>query len=174
VTATSRRAHLETTYGPVEFWAFSWDDEPPYAVLRSLLDEGGVPRLRIQAQCLTSTAFHSTMCDCGHQIDTAVRMCAEEPDALLVYLPQEGRGHGLLSKVEIMVEQNRGRSLREAQHAVGRPDSRLSFHRVPEILERIGFGSRPVHLVTGSAAKLDALRALGVAVAGHGPLETVR
>jgi GTP cyclohydrolase II len=103
------------------------------------------------------------MCDCGRQIDAGVGLAASQPGGTLVYMPQEGRNYGLLSKVEIMRQMNSGLSLEAAQRAVGRPETRLSYDRIPELLDMLGL-SRPVTLLTTSTAKVRAVTAAGVRV----------
>lgn len=158
----ARAAMMTTAHGVVEIQALSWSDEPPYVVLRH--PQPGTPlRLRPQAQCLTSTAFDARMCDCRDQIRAGVRMAASVPGAVLVYVPQEGRGHGLLGKVEVMAAMNTGLDLPAAQRAAGRPDSRLDFRRIPQILRHLDHAG-PVVLITQSPAKIDAVRVAGVRV----------
>lgn len=165
--AEVRTASMTTAAGPVEIYAMQWPGEQPYAVLENSAS-GPTVQLRVQAQCVTSTAFGALRCDCASQIRAGVRLVATVPGAVFVYLPQEGRGWGLLSKVEVMGAMNAGLSLTEAQQAVGRPEGRLSYHRVPEILHYLDL-SGPVVLLTSSAEKADAIRAAGVAVAGTAP-----
>lgn len=156
VTAT-----LETRFGPVLMWALEWPGERAYVLLRSVTLSAGTPELRVQAECLTSTAFASVMCDCGEQVDEAVRRVATTANSYLVYMPQEGRGWGLLSKVEIMSHMNAGLPLPQAQRRVGRADTRLDYSRIPQILAEVG-EQRPVRLLTTSAQKVAALTAAGV------------
>lgn len=159
---TTRSAILETASGDVGFHVFEWAGERPYSVLQNLVS-ADIASLRIQAECITSTAFGGTMCDCGEQIRAGVDLTAERPGTVMVYLPQEGRGHGLLSKVEIMALMNQGQNLAAAQRAVGRPEGRLDFTRIPLILAELGL-DQPVDLLTDSAEKTNALRELGVAI----------
>lgn len=163
-----RQAILETRFGPVAIHVFDWRDEQPYAVLRNLSSDPAVI-LRLQAQCVTSTAFSAKMCDCREQIDAGVRLAATRPGGTLVYLPQEGRGYGLLSKVEIMEQMNQGLTLAESQAAVGRPEDRLAYHRIAEILAHLGL-SEPAVLVTESAHKIAAVTAAGVNFTAVEPL----
>lgn len=141
--------------------ATQWPGERPHVVLSNPLTNKGFANVRIQAECLTSTAFGSTMCDCAKQIERGLRMVANQPNTHLIYLPQEARGWGLLSKVEIMRSMNAGLSLAEAQTKVGRPNGILSYHRVPDLLELAGLRCEIV-LLTESAAKYAGVRATGV------------
>jgi 3,4-dihydroxy 2-butanone 4-phosphate synthase/GTP cyclohydrolase II len=155
---------MTTAYGDLHFSVVEFPGEAAYVVLSRHSNVPAASRLRVQAHCLTSTAFHSAMCDCGAQIDSALKLCASRNDVLFIYLPQEARGYGLLSKVEIMSMMNTGLSLSEAQAAVGRQESRLDYKRVPEIL-RLRRVER-VTLLTQSMDKVEAIRALGVKVDG--------
>jgi 3,4-dihydroxy 2-butanone 4-phosphate synthase / GTP cyclohydrolase II len=162
-TPQTRTAIMTTSYGPVEVHALHWPDEEPYVALRHL-DQVPLVRLRLQAQCVTSTAFAAQMCDCRRQIEAGVRLTATSPGTVFIYLPQEGRGHGLLSKVEVMAAMNTGLSLTAAQEAVGRPQSRLSYHRVPYILVHYLGHRTPVVLITESTEKIRAARAAGIKI----------
>ncbi|MFE9813333.1 hypothetical protein [Streptomyces sp. NPDC005548] len=155
-------AVMDTSYGPVAIHALSWPGEEPYVALRHPVP-GERTLLRLQGQCVTSTAFASRMCDCREQIDAGLKLTATRPGGTMVYLPQEGRNYGLLSKVEIMRQMNRGLSLSEAQRAVGRPASRLSYERIPELLGALDL-SGPITLLTGSTTKIQAVMAAGVLV----------
>lgn len=165
----SASAEMDTAFGTVTIHALQWPDEPPYVVLRHRIPSADLIRLRVQAQCLTSTAFAATMCDCGEQIRAGVRLAATVPGAVMIYLPQEGRGYGLLSKVEIMARMNTGLTLVQAQRAVNRAPSRVSFHRVPMILGFLGVAGA-LALVTDSDAKARAIAAAGVPVTSIEPV----
>lgn len=159
--AAIETAVVETIFGSMRIRAVQWPGERPHVVLSNPTTGIGRAQVRIQAECLTSTAFGSMMCDCGNQIERALQMVAELSNSHLIYLPQEGRGWGLLSKVEIMRAMNTGLSLTEAQAKVGRPENRLSYNRVPELLDLTGLSGEIV-LLTESEAKYAAVRAAGV------------
>lgn len=159
--AETETAVLETSLGPMRIRTIQWPGERPYVILSNLASGRRGAKVRIQAECLTSTAFGSTMCDCREQIERGLRLVAEQPNTHLIYLPQEGRGWGLLSKVEIMRAMNTGLDLAEAQAKVGRRESMLSYDRVQELLDRAGISGEIV-LLTESEAKYAAVKATGV------------
>lgn len=167
-TPLIRSATMTTRYGDVAIHAIGWPGEQPYVVLRHPAAADHT-LLRLQAHCLTSTAFAALMCDCGSQIEAGVRLAATRQGGTLVYLPQEGRGYGLFSKVEILAQMNGGLSLAAAQQAVGRAESRLSYHRVPQIISALAL-PEPITLLTESTAKVRAVKAAGVPFAGVGGL----
>lgn len=165
---STRAAVMDTAYGPVQIHALAWAGEQPYVALRHP-QPAPVARVRVQAQCLTSTAFAAQMCDCARQISAGVRLAATRPGTVLIYLPQEGRGHGLLSKVEVMAAMNTGLTLAGAQQATGRPENRLTYHRVPQILRHLGH-LEPIVLLSDSEEKIRAVRGAGVQITSTEPL----
>src|SRR5580700_9732180 len=70
------------------------------AIVLVLGDSAGAPLLRIHSQCITGEVFKSLRCDCGDQLDLAMRIIAEEGCGLLIYEHQEGRGIGLTAKLQ--------------------------------------------------------------------------
>lgn len=165
----TRTAPMRTRFGLVQITGFDFrDSDPPIVSISSVDRSAGTTRLRVQAQCLTSTTFESVMCECAGQIQRAVQLCATANDAAMIYLPQEGRGYGLLSKIEILAQMSGGvRTLREAQIAVGRPRSCLDYSKVPVVLAALGI--HEVVLLSESEDKQTALARAGLSIIGTQP-----
>jgi 3,4-dihydroxy 2-butanone 4-phosphate synthase/GTP cyclohydrolase II len=124
--------------------------------------------VRIHSECLTGDVFGSMRCDCGPQRDAALRAIAEEGRGVLVYLKQEGRGIGLLPKLQAYELQEQGLDTVEANLALGFPADMRRFDVGARILQDLGV--RSVRLMTNNPYKVDDLQALGVAVDARVPI----
>jgi GTP cyclohydrolase II len=161
---------MDTIYGRFEVSVFEQSPRSADIVLlhRSSLT-AHVSLIRVQAHCLTSTAFRSTMCDCAAQIHGALTILQNAPFGILVYLDQEGRNYGLGAKVELMRLMNAGRTLGEARHQLGRTRSLLDFSSVPTMLSQVGV-TGPVDLLTNSSYKAEALAGAGLEIRHRVPI----
>lgn len=125
------------------------------------------PIVRLHSECLTGEALHSERCDCGAQLDEAMRRVAEEGGAL-VYLRQEGRGIGLFEKVKAYTLQDRGMDTLEANLALGHDGDQRRFGSAAAALKRAGYTR--VRLLTNNPEKVAALERAGIEVAERLPL----
>lgn len=124
--------------------------------------------VRVHSECLTGDAFGSLRCDCGPQRDEALRAIAAEGRGVLVYLRQEGRGIGLLAKLQAYELQEQGLDTVEANLALGYPAEMRRFDIGARILQDLGVTS--VRLMTNNPYKVDDLEAQGVAVDARVPI----
>ncbi len=133
--------------------------------------DGGEPLLcRLHSECLTGESLGSMRCDCGPQLELAMRRIAEAGRGLILYLRQEGRDIGLLNKIRAYALQDAGADTVEANERLGfEPDSR-DYGVAKPMLER--FGVREVRLMTNNPRKAAALEAMGVRVAETLPHRT--
>ena len=128
-----------------------------------------VPLLRIHSQCFTGEALGSLRCDCGDQLSMAMQAIAGEGRGLVIYEYQEGRGIGLMAKLEAYELQDGGLDTVEANHALGfKPDYR-DFSLSVAILR--DFGVRQVRLLTNNPRKACALTDAGIKVVARIPCE---
>lgn len=125
------------------------------------------PIVRVHSECLTGEAFHSRRCDCGPQLDEALRRAATEGGAV-VYLRQEGRGIGLFEKIKAYTLQDQGLNTIEANLALGHQADLRRFGAAAAVLRRAGY--HRVRLLTNNPEKVDALQAGGVSVTEQIPL----
>jgi len=122
----------------------------------------GPPLLRVHSQCLTGEMFRSLRCDCGDQLDMAMREIAHEARGLVIYEHQEGRGIGLIAKLQAYGLQDAGLDTVEANRALGLPIDRRDFSLPTAILHELGI--RRVRLLSNNPDKFRALSEGGIEV----------
>lgn len=124
--------------------------------------------IRIHSECLTSEVFGSLKCDCKEQLDAALAEVARRGAGAVLYLRQEGRGIGLANKIRAYALQAEGADTVDANRLLGLPDDAREYHAAAHMLEH--FEVQSVQLMTNNPAKVDALRSLGIEVAGRLPV----
>ncbi|MBV9924068.1 MAG: GTP cyclohydrolase II [Acidobacteria bacterium] len=170
-TGTLRRvatARMPTRWGVFQTIGFERETsdesrrvETALAILLGDLTEGA-PLLRIHSQCFTGEVLGSLRCDCGEQLEIAMRAIAEEGRGLVIYEHQEGRGIGLMAKLQAYALQDEGLDTVEANHALGFEADYRDFSLSAAILRELGVGQ--VRLLTNNPEKARALRDAGVEV----------
>src|SRR6266576_4760683 len=131
----------------------------------------GVPLVRIHSQCLTGEMLGSLRCDCGDQFEMAMRAIAEEGRGLLIYEPQEGRGIGLMAKLQAYALQDAGFDTVDANLALGFPADGRDFSLPAAILHERGVSQ--VRLLSNNPDKALALSSAGIEVVDRVPCEVV-
>ena len=126
---------------------------------------------RLHSACFTGDVLGSLKCDCGPQLDAALRAMAG-PGGVLLYLNQEGRGIGLANKMRAYALQDQGFDTVEANHRTGFEDDERDFAVAAGLLRGMGIGR--VRLLTNNPAKIAALEAQGIEVAERVPLHVGR
>jgi GTP cyclohydrolase II len=121
------------------------------------------PIVRIHSQCLTGDVFHSLRCDCRQQLELALATIADAGAGILLYENQEGRGIGLMAKLQAYELQDQGLDTIEANLELGYKADCREFELPAEILKMLGLTS--VRLITNNPEKVDALEAIGIHVA---------
>ena len=130
-------------------------------------DEGVL--VRMHSKCLTGDVFHSLRCDCGWQLEAAMRMIAKAGRGAIVYLDQEGRGIGLLNKLKAYELQDAGHDTVEANAELGfKPDLR-NYGIGAQIL--LDLGLRNIRVLTNNPMKLVGLEGYGLSVVGKVPIQ---
>ena len=124
--------------------------------------------LRIHSECLTGDAFASLRCDCGAQLQFAMKTIAENGSGMLIYLRQEGRGIGLLNKIKAYNLQDQGADTVEANVMLGFESDLRSYSFCKGIFEF--FNIKNVNLMTNNPLKLQALDEIGIHVNQRIPL----
>ena len=125
----------------------------------------GVPLLRIHSQCFTGEMLGSLRCDCHDQLEMAMQAIAEEGRGLVIYEYQEGRGIGLMAKLEAYELQDGGLDTVEANHALGLKADYRDFSLPAAILRDLGITR--VRLLSNNPRKASALARNGVELVVH-------
>jgi GTP cyclohydrolase II len=129
----------------------------------------GAPVLaRVHSECLTGDVLFSQRCDCGAQLEGALKKIAAEGRGILLYLRQEGRGIGLVNKIRAYRLQEAGADTVEANLQLGFHADARNYELCRPMLAQ--FGIRDVRLMTNNPRKIDALTRLGINVTERVPL----
>jgi GTP cyclohydrolase II len=127
------------------------------------------PLVRIHSQCLTGDVFHSLRCDCRQQLQMALSMITEEGAGILIYEQQEGRGIGLMAKLQAYELQDSGLDTVEANERLGFKADHRDFTLPAEMLKLLGV--KRVRLLSNNPDKVEALEHAGVQVVERVPCE---
>ena len=121
------------------------------------------PVVRIHSQCLTGDVFHSLRCDCRQQLELALATIADAGAGILLYEKQEGRGIGLMAKLQAYELQDQGMDTIEANLELGYQADCREYELPAAILKMLGV--KQVRLITNNPEKVAALEAVGITVA---------
>jgi GTP cyclohydrolase II len=127
------------------------------------------PLVRLHSECLTGDALRSLRCDCGEQLELAMRAIAEEGCGLLIYEQQEGRGIGLIAKLRAYALQDQGLDTIAANQALGYEADYRNFSLPAAILNHLGI--RHIRLLSNNPEKHRALTRAGIVVVAQIPCE---
>jgi len=125
------------------------------------------PLVRVHSQCLTGDVFTSERCDCRAQLEFSLRKIAKEPSGVLLYLPQEGRGIGLINKLKAYELQDAGLDTVEANRKLGFADDARDYEFAAEALKALGI--RNVRLLSNNPDKVEQLERSGIRVVERVP-----
>jgi GTP cyclohydrolase II len=159
---------LPTRFGPFEVLGIEGRnaEESAVALIRGRLT-GRAPLVRIHSQCLTGDVLASERCDCRAQLELSLRRIAAAPAGVLLYLPQEGRGIGLMNKLRAYELQDRGLDTVQANEELGFAADSRDYRFSAEALRLLGV--RRVRLLSNNPDKVEQLEAAGIRVVERVP-----
>jgi GTP cyclohydrolase II len=167
-------ADFPTRWGKFRIYGFRLNPvangKPEEAVALVMGDvHASPPLVRIHSQCLTGDVFGSLRCDCRQQLEMALGMIAEEGVGILIYEQQEGRGIGLMPKLQAYELQDSGLDTVEANERLGFKADHREFALPAEMLKALGV--EKVHLLSNNPDKVAALERAGIEVVERVPCE---
>jgi 3,4-dihydroxy 2-butanone 4-phosphate synthase/GTP cyclohydrolase II len=125
--------------------------------------------VRVHSECLTGDVFHSLRCDCGEQLELALRRIAAEDRGVLLYMSQEGRGIGLLAKLRAYELQENGLDTVEANIQLGFPPDAREYGIGSQILSDLGLTT--IRILTNNPRKITGIEGFGLKVVEQVPIE---
>mgnify|MGYP000040489624 FL=1 len=166
------QTRIPTEHGEftLHYYSNNLDNKEHIAFVKGdVSNKQGIP-VRIHSECFTGDVFGSRRCDCGEQLDMALRLINEAGCGVLIYLRQEGRGIGLLKKLQAYNLQDQGMDTVDANIHLGHLADEREYDLAALMLKDLKVSS--VSLMTNNPKKIEELVRLGIAVDQRIPVET--
>jgi GTP cyclohydrolase II len=159
---------LHTLFGTFQEVLYYDGQQESIALVMGQVAQGQEIFCRLHSQCLAAHLFNSLECDCREQMALAQAVIEQEGCGLIIWLNQEGRGHGHLALMRSRALQAHGWSQSEAYRRLGYAADARQYTRAAEILQDLGV--RSIRLLTNNPQKVEGLQAAGIPIAGTHPL----
>jgi GTP cyclohydrolase II len=165
------RAELPTRYGRFQIYGFEGrgPEEEAVALVRGNLRGRSAPLVRVHSQCLTGDVLTSLRCDCRAQLELSLKKIGQAASGILLYLPQEGRGIGLMNKLRAYELQDGGMDTVEANESLGFAADARDYDFSARILKELG--ARRIRLLSNNPEKVRQLERAGIRVVQRVPCQ---
>src|SRR6266481_4523194 len=164
-------AELPTRYGRFTIYGFKGrgPQEEAVALVRGKLNGKSAPLVRVHSQCLTGDVLTSLRCDCRAQLELSLQKIGRAPSGVLLYLPQEGRGIGLMNKLRAYELQDGGMDTVEANESLGFAADARDYEFSAQILKQLG--ATKILLLSNNPEKVRQLERAGIRVVQRVPCQ---
>lgn len=165
------QSRIPTDYGLFTIYAFSENEKdwsPHLVLVAENTDYDKTVNVRFHSECITGEVFHSKKCECGQQLDAAMKYMSEK-GGMIVYLRQEGRNIGIINKLKAYALQEQGLDTVEANLRLGLPADGRNFDVAVEMLNLLDV--KEINLLTNNPEKIKSVENSSIILKSRIPLE---